>query len=62
MIPKRSQLIKTFALNKEEITEEQKEIILEELERFLSYLRGNLNVLSKFYDDFKLNPSNEKCA
>lgn len=62
MIPKRSELIKAFALNKEEITQNQKEVILEELERFLSYLNTNLTVLSKFYDDFKLTPNGVKCS
>ncbi|XP_034252063.1 glycolipid transfer protein [Thrips palmi] len=63
MIPKRSQLIKAFALSKEEeVTEEKKQVIIEELERFLVVLNTNLTVLSKFYDDFKLMPGNAKCA
>lgn len=56
MMPSRSQLLKTFTLD----VESPEEIIFQEMEGFLLTLESNLTVLSKFYEDFKLNPPEPK--
>lgn len=57
MLPNRSQLLGVLAL-KQELPED---ILFREIERFLSNLNSNLDVLSKFYTDHKLDPET-KCS